>query len=223
MKLLVINSQDHDPQKNLDLEEELKKMVNTNQYVLRFWINDPVLVMGRFQKEEYEAQTDFLKANKIPLLRRTTGGGTVYHDRGTLNISFCKPKNPVLNKGEKDSTTLVSWIAQALKELHLDVRQDERNALFIGDKKILGSAVSLTGEILLFHCSLLIETDLKKLEGAINWNPLYSPDGTFDNFVKSHRSPVVNIRDISPHLTLDTIKNQIEKNILKNINKEPSL
>lgn len=217
MKILVLDSKGHDPQENLSFEEELKKQVTQDQYILRFWTNDPVLVMGRFQKEEYEAQTNFLKANKIPLLRRTTGGGTVYHDRGTLNISFCKPKKPVFKQGEKDSTILVSWIAQALKELHLDVRQDERNALFIGDKKILGSAVSLTGETLLFHCSLLVETDLKMLEGAINWNPRYSSNGTLDNFVKSHRSPVVNIRDISPNLTITAIKKQIEEFIRKNV------
>ena len=130
-----------------------------------------------------------------------------------LNISFCKPKNPVFKQGEKDSTILVSWIAEALKELHLDVRQDERNALFIGDKKILGSAVSLTGEVLLFHCSLLVETDLKKLEGAINWTPHYSGE----NFVKSHRSPVINIRDISPHLTIEIIKKKIEETVLRGV------
>lgn len=218
MKLLVIHSQDHEPQANLAREEELKNEASLEQYLLRFWINDPVLVMGRFQKEEFEAKLDYLKKHNIPLLRRSTGGGTVYHDHGTLNISFCKPSKPTLKQGQKDSTILVSWIAEALSVLGFQVRQDERNALFIGDKKILGSAVSLTGETLLFHCSLLVSTDLEKLTGAINWNPQYNTtEGQLENFVKSHRSPVVNLKDLKPEVSIDQIKASIENTFRKNL------
>lgn len=217
MNLLIIDSQEHDPLLNLAYEEELKKIVSQDQYILRFWINDPALIMGRFQKEEYEAKLDFLKENNIPLLRRTTGGGTVYHDRGTLNVSFCKPKNPLLEVGQKDSTTIVHWIAHALNQLGLNAKQDERNALFIENKKILGSAVSLTGEILLFHCSILIETDLNKLNGAINWSPSYQGNGTNENFVKSHRSPVIKLNEIDPRFTVSFIKEAIQKTITSEI------
>lgn len=215
MNLTVIKTKDHNPQANLAQEEELKKQVSDSTYILRFWVNDPVLVMGRFQKEEFEAKLDYLKQNNIPLLRRSTGGGTVYHDHGTLNISFCKPKTPSLVSGVKDSTTLVNWIAEALRELNLPVLQDERNALFIHKKKILGSAVSLTGEVLLFHCSLLINTDLEKLEGAINWKPNYPNDGASENFVKSHRSPVINLKDIDSTLTIEKVQTKIEEYIFQ--------
>ena len=215
MSLLVLKNQNHNPQKNLAQEEELKKQVSDSTYLLRFWINDPVLVMGRFQKEEFEAKLDYLKQNNIPLLRRSTGGGTVYHDHGTLNISFCKPKNPPLVSGVKDSTTLVSWIAESLRELGLPITQDDRNALFINEKKILGSAVSLTGEVLLFHSSLLVNTNLEKLEGAINWKPDYPIESSNENFVKSHRSPVINLKNVDASLTMDIVQDKIEEFVVK--------
>jgi len=223
MKLTIIDSKENGPSQNLEQEDTLKNLVSDENYLLRFWINDPVLVMGRFQKEIYEANIDYLKANNIPILKRSTGGGTVYHDHGTLNITFCKPKNPLLKEGQKDSTTFISLIASALKDLEFDVRQDERNGLYIGGKKILGSAASLTDNTLLVHCSLLVKTNLDTLEKAINWEPKYpsSENGASHVFVKSVRSPVMNLTTLKPDLTMEILKKNIEHKIKILIEKLP--
>ena len=54
------------------------------------WVNRPSVFMGRYQWAEAELGLDYLEEHNIALLRRTSGGGTVYHDLGNLNFTAIK-------------------------------------------------------------------------------------------------------------------------------------
>lgn len=89
IKKSVFISQSHDIYSNLALEDWLYKNFDfTNHHVLMLWQNDPCVVIGRHQNPWLEANVNNLTEQGVQLARRNSGGGTVYHDRGNLNLTF---------------------------------------------------------------------------------------------------------------------------------------
>ena len=211
MSILVeMEDSGHDPQLNLKLEENLINYYYAGHVLLRFWKNTPCLVLGRFQKMEYEI-SDEARRSPIPKLHRQSGGGTVYHDLGNLNVSFVAAKDLLSGLGkEKGSFYFTRVIADSLRALGMTVEhQEKRNALFIGDQKILGSAAHVAGDVLHYHASLLVESDLSQLQKMIEWNPAYPEDDR--RLVHSVRSPVTRLIDHRPALSMDTVEEEIRR------------
>lgn len=93
IKKSVFISQSHDIFTNLALEDWLYRNSNfTNHHALLLWSNDPCVVVGRHQNPYGEANMAQLQEAGIAVARRSTGGGTVYHDRGNLNMTFYTPR-----------------------------------------------------------------------------------------------------------------------------------
>ena len=68
--------------------------------VLLFYINRPSVIVGRNQRIEAEVDTDYCLRHGIEIVRRLSGGGTVYHDYGNINYAFIvdKDERPVLDR-----------------------------------------------------------------------------------------------------------------------------
>lgn len=93
IKKSVFISQSYDIYTNLALEDWLYKNFDfSNHHVLMLWANDPCVVIGRHQNPFLEANISNLLKAGIPLARRNSGGGTVYHDRGNMNMTFFTPR-----------------------------------------------------------------------------------------------------------------------------------
>ena len=76
-----------DPFYNLAFEEVVLRDRREGEYLL-LWQNDNTIVIGQNQNAEGEINRAFVEAHDIHVVRRTTGGGAVYHDLGNLNYSF---------------------------------------------------------------------------------------------------------------------------------------
>ncbi len=157
----VIVSDSHDVRVNLALEQELMNERGSEEFVM-LYRNERSVVVGRNQVIEAEVDIDFCLNNFIPVVKRKSGGGTVWHDMGNVNYSF------VLNRGDGSplDSDFTAPIRAALESLGLSVRRDARNALFVGDCKISGTAAMFTRERVLFHGTLLFDSDLATLEQA---------------------------------------------------------
>ncbi|ORY91038.1 hypothetical protein BCR43DRAFT_508525 [Syncephalastrum racemosum] len=68
-----------DPYTNLALEEWLLRETDPDAYILYLWRNSPCVVVGRNQNPFVECNLRFMRENNIPLVRRRSGGGAVYH------------------------------------------------------------------------------------------------------------------------------------------------
>jgi lipoyltransferase 1 len=89
----VFISQSDDIFTNLALEDWLYRNFDfTNHHVLLLWKNSPAVVIGRHQNPWLEANTAILSEHGIEIARRNSGGGTVYHDHGNLNLTFFTPR-----------------------------------------------------------------------------------------------------------------------------------
>lgn len=93
IKKSVFISQSTDIHTNLALEDWFYRNHDlTNHHILLLWKNDPCVVIGRHQNPWIEANVQAVEDNGIALARRNSGGGTVYHDAGNLNMSFFTPR-----------------------------------------------------------------------------------------------------------------------------------
>ena len=87
--MLFIDNQDvKDPALNLAIEEFAVMNLDLDEIYLLFYINEPSVVIGRNQNTFEEIDPDYVRSRCIHVVRRLSGGGTVYHDQGNLNFSF---------------------------------------------------------------------------------------------------------------------------------------
>ena len=90
---LVLQSRSTDVYQNLALEDWIEANVDLQQRsVLLLWRNQPAVVIGRHQNPWSECNLPAMRRAGIPLARRRSGGGTVFHDLGNLNLTFFTSK-----------------------------------------------------------------------------------------------------------------------------------
>ena len=116
MDLLVPDVPSVDPAAHLALEEALVRAVPPGP-LLRIWQNETCVVLGRGQRLEREANVAACAAAGVPVLRRASGGGTVFHDLGNLNITMVVPGRAPALTGD-----LAALVAGALRRLGLAPR-----------------------------------------------------------------------------------------------------
>ncbi len=183
--MLCIDNPHTDIYFNLAAEEYLLK--NFQEDILMLWQSTPVVVVGKYQYIENEADMAFLKTQDISIARRMTGGGAVYHDLGNLNITHIK-RNSAGNYA-----AFTEQLAALFSPLVNGLRVDARNNLFINDLKISGSAQCVHKNSSLHHCSLLFSSQLDVLYNSLS--PTGMPVKPKIKGVESVRSKVTNMAD----------------------------
>jgi lipoate-protein ligase A len=151
---------------NLALEDYLLRNLAENQVGTCFlYINQPSVVIGRNQCIYTEVNLDYCKQHGIDIKRRISGGGTVFHDAGNINIAFFDAfESSRVNSYMQN----MRFIIQALKSLGIDSYLNPRNALFSGEYKLGGTAQFTNRKHILTHCTLLFDTDLQQLTKSIS-------------------------------------------------------
>jgi len=169
---------ERDPRTNLAREEAIARHVAADGAaptpVLRLWRDAPCAVIGRFQLAAAEVDLAAAAALGAPVLRRFTGGGTVWHDPGNLNISVVlRPEaavlaaDPSLRRLPGLYRLVLAPLAAAVRSLGVAAEMTERDILAPGGK-ISGVAAWLGGRALLVHATLLVDADLDALARVCN-------------------------------------------------------
>lgn len=156
-----------DPYWNMALDEAMLLLKDRGKVpnTLRLYVFKPSSVsIGYFQKVNEAVDLNVLNSLRVPLVRRITGGGSVYHDeRGEITYSL------VANLRDFPRDILLSYKAickgliYALAELGLEASFLPVNDVVINCKKVSCSAQVRKPNALLQHGTLMYATDLEVL------------------------------------------------------------
>jgi len=163
--------------------------------ILYLWENDPCVVIGRFQNPFQECDLDAMASDHVRLVRRQSGGGAVYQDRGNLCFTIIGDKTQITK--ERNFAMLLS----ALKTLGVDAQCSGRNDILIDGRKISGNAFQYTTDRFSHHGTMLVSTDVSVMSRYLH----PSKAKLAGNAVQSVRSRVANLRDYLPTVTNEMV------------------
>lgn len=195
----IINHK-NDPYFNLALEEYVFKHVESDEDILLLWVNAPSVIIGRNQVVYGEVNIPFCETQDIKVIRRISGGGTVYHDLGNLNYS-------VMTKNYKDVLSNYQFftkkVIEYLQTLGIQASFSGKSDIVIKDKKISGNAQMYHHNKLLHHGTILFDTDLDKLNQVIKKKTMDIESTGID----SNRTLVTNVnKHLKESLTIEAFK-----------------
>lgn len=155
--MLIFESESMDVYRNLAIEEYLMDHVNDCGPILFLWQSECAVVLGKNQNPWKECRLNLMEQEHVPLARRVSGGGTVYHDAGNLN--YCVITSREAYK-EEQAYELVS---QALETFGIQAEKTGKSNLSVDGLKFSGNAFAFRKGRAMHHGTLLLATDLERL------------------------------------------------------------
>jgi lipoate-protein ligase A len=201
--LLILRNQTN-PYFNIAAEEYVLKHYSEDVFML--WQNEPSVIIGKHQNTLAEINHQYVFQNNIPVIRRISGGGAVFHDLGNINFTFIKT---IIGEDLVDFKRFIDPIISVLKKLGIDARQEGHNDIRINGLKCSGNSEHVFKNRVLHHGTILFSSDLDSLGVALRSNE----ERFSGRAVKSRRSQVTNI--IS-HLPVKILLNDFMKMVYEN-------
>lgn len=200
-KIAVYDTENTDPHYNIATEKYFLDHVEKGQCILYLWQNKNTVVIGRNQNAWAECRTTLLEEEGGKLARRLSGGGAVFHDLGNLNFTF------VMCDEDYDLDKQFEVIKAACEGLGISVEKSGRNDLLADGKKFSGNAFYHSQGHAYHHGTLLVSADMEKLSRYLT-----PPKAKLEaKGVSSVRSRVTNLIDLCPGLTIQMLKEQMQK------------
>lgn len=160
--MYCLTLQSSEPYLYLASEEYLLK--NSSEEYCILAINSPSVITGKHQSAHREVNTEYVEKHNIPVIRRISGGGTVFHDEGNLNFSFirnCEPGHQV------DFRLHTKPVIDFLSSLGIDAKFEGKNDIKVNGLKISGNAEHVHRNRVLHHGTLLFSSDMEMLRSSL--------------------------------------------------------
>lgn len=209
--MIYINSNSTNPYFNFALEEYLLTQKDfDDDEIFLFWRTNPTIMVGRYQNTYSEINEKYVKENNINLVRRNSGGGTIYTDMGAWQFTF-------IDKNYKEKgisfDKFTGPIVKALQKQDVDAHFNSRNDLLIGNRKFSGNAQYRKDNAILHHGSILFNTDIQAMVESIN----VAEDKIIAKGIKSVRERVINISEVmKDNITSENFRDIMLDSLLNN-------
>jgi lipoate-protein ligase A len=130
-----------------------------------------VVVLGSGSRPEVEVHEDVCRADGVPLLQRRGGGCAVVIDPGNVIVSVVATGLP-FGRHRSQFDRLSAWLIEGLAQAGVEnVRQAGISDLVLGDRKIAGSAIYRSKDLLYYSASLLVTADLERIARYLRHPP----------------------------------------------------
>jgi lipoate-protein ligase A len=219
----LLDIEHDDPVINFAIEEAILEKVGASEApnTIRFWRNlNTVVVVGKFQIPEFEINKEACTKYSATIMRRFTGGGTVYNDCGNLNYSIAvRRDDPIIPAVIAQITPkLCEGVVEGLRLLGLNAEfEPEGVYIHINGRKVSGTAGIVKRNVAFMHGTLLVNSNLAKLKEILEVPP-YPSTPQLRRFVKSTRRMVTSIEtELGREVTLDEVKDAIKQGFTKTL------
>jgi lipoate-protein ligase A len=188
---LVVDLTPRAAARGLAMDEALFESARSGgEDAVRIWLSRRAVVVGRSQAVASECDRDALARLGIPVVRRVSGGGAVYHYPGNLNVSVTLSDGRRLGSVDEAFTWLGRGVAAGVRGLGIDAEAQDRSVRVAG-VKISGEAQARRGAAVLVHATLLVRRDKFALgDLLLAMQAGYEPGGT-----RSHASETTTLSD----------------------------
>ena len=195
-RIAIYESDGLDPYRNLAIEQHLLESVLGGCCLLYLWRNERTVVIGRNQNAWAECRTALLSEDGGHLARRLSGGGAVYHDLQNLNFTF------LMQSEDYDLARQLSVIQRACALCGIETEVSGRNDLLAQGRKFSGNAFYHHEGRSYHHGTLLVDTDGEAMKRYLS----LSKAKLQAKGVESVRARVVNLKELDPSITVETLK-----------------
>ncbi|HWR10537.1 MAG TPA: biotin/lipoate A/B protein ligase family protein [Rectinemataceae bacterium] len=184
------------PLDHMAIENLILETWEGREAALLFYINGPSVVIGRNQNPWREAAP----GTGLPLFRRCSGGGAVYHDEGNLNWALIVPR--ALHSQDAE----LAMVAAAISAQGVDAVPGPRGGLYCGTasphegRKLSGTARRFGIRNVLHHGTLLVNADMDRLHASLGGI------ATFDDLsLRSVSASPINLSALNPAVAMDSL------------------
>jgi lipoate-protein ligase A len=155
------------------------------QPTLRFWVNPPAVIVGRFQEVEAEVDLAKCQSSQVAILRNRPQNSNLDFQRVNLNL-----------------------VLEALQDVGVPCSLSPPNSIQIGGRKVCGAAAAIGKRFALWHCSILVHANLELLEQTLE--PSKAKSGS--RFVHSKWQTVTTLASShGKEISLGTVAKSIAK------------
>ena len=192
--MVYIENASKDAAFHFSVEEYVVRHFPWNEPVMMIWQAHNCAMLGSNQIAEAELDMSYAEQEGLQIVRRSSGGGTIFTDAGTFLYTMILPCTDE-NSPEAVRRIVAGPIVRALNDMGVPAKIEGRNDIHVGEKKKIGGMAQYVrhGRICT-HGSLLYDEDLEKLTRAIRADD----EKIRSKALKSVRSRVTNIKEYMP-------------------------
>ncbi|XAR71253.1 hypothetical protein NMG60_11028434 [Bertholletia excelsa] len=150
--------------KQLHLEEQLLRTSSDNWCIINDGTNAPAIVLGLSGKPSELLEIGPVLQDRVPVIRRFTGGGTVIVDPGTIFVTFICNRDDV-SSVQPYPRSIMSWSGLLYDKVFEGIGnfQLRENDYVFGDHKFGGNAQSITRKRWIHHTSFLWDFESRNM------------------------------------------------------------
>ena len=211
--IFYLLSENTNPYANLALEEYLLWNVQESECILYLWQNRHTVVIGVNQNPWKECLVKALEQDGGFLARRMSGGGAVFHDLGNLNFTF------LAREANYDVSRQLDVIVRAVKKFGIQAEKSGRNDITTDGRKFSGNAFYHSNGHCYHHGTILVDVDMSNLSRYLN----VSQSKLQSKGVSSVRSRVVNLKELAPEMTIESLQQALIEAFGEAYNETPLL
>ena len=193
-------------------EEYIMRDIKPTEAVYLVWQTGDTVMVGANQILDIEIDREYALSQGISVVRRSSGGGAIYTDSGTLLFSIILPYSEDMDPKAIANEYFSKHVAGAIAGLGVTASPEGRNDIQIDEKKISGIAQYMKYGYLCTHGSLLFNADLEKLSRVLT----VDQEKIMSKALRSVKSRVTNIADYTEVKDISALK----KGLIKQCNSE---
>jgi lipoate-protein ligase A len=195
---------------HFSVEEYLTERAESDEAILMLWQTDRTVMIGSNQVTRAEIDEIAVGENDIRVVRRRSGGGTIFTDPKTLLYTVILPWTDATDTREIIRRRVAGPIVDAPADMGVPAVLEGRNDILANGKKVSGLAQYIKGGRICSHGSLLYDADLDLLAKVLRADP----EKIQGKAIRSVRSRVANLKEsMAENLTFEGFKAALKERL----------